>query len=247
MLEPVTLEGLTAAADLQRRFDTKYVVPKHVANDLLGRLSSAWFALEMDGQRHQPYRSTYFDTPDLATFRAHQQRRRRRYKIRTRTYAAGQTMLELKVKDNAGRTIKYRCEHPETDPEYFSRRARAFVAEQLADSYGFDLPDRLVVSARTQYLRATVANLDVGERVTIDTGLQVQTSDQQVVFDPDYALVETKTAKGNGEVDRLLRKLGVRPLRVSKYALGIAVLNPQLPSNHWRAAMRKLHTGPTPA
>jgi hypothetical protein len=42
--------------------------------------------LEIDGARSFAYDSTYFDTPDLDAYLLAATRRRRRFKVRTRTY-----------------------------------------------------------------------------------------------------------------------------------------------------------------
>ena len=37
----------------------------------------------------------------------------------------------------------------------------------------------------------------------------------------------------------MLRDLGVRPSSVSKYAVGVAALHPELPSNLWHQTLRR--------
>ena len=89
--------------------DAKYVSPAAFAAWLSG---STHRVLEIDGRRVFGYRSTYFDTPDLRLFRDHVQRRRRRYKCRTREYDSGVRMFEVKLKGARGRTVKYRMPRP---------------------------------------------------------------------------------------------------------------------------------------
>ncbi len=57
---------------------------------------------------------------------------------------------------------------------------------------------------------------------------------------PGYVLIETKSGSQVGTVDRLLLRLGVRPVTgCSKYALGIALANPALPTNPYRPLLRR--------
>ena len=46
-------------------------------------------------------------------------------------------------------------------------------------------------------------------------------------------IVETKSADGQGAADRALAELGIRPVSMSKYCLGVAALHPELPANKW--------------
>jgi hypothetical protein len=81
-LEPIGLDALDAAAALRRRFDTKYLLPRDALGELLERLRPTHRVLEIDALRGFRYRTTYFDTNGLATFRDHAQGRRRRVKAR---------------------------------------------------------------------------------------------------------------------------------------------------------------------
>ena len=67
---------------------------------------------------------------------------------------------------------------------------------------------------RTTYDRMTLAG--PGERVTIDLGLSFGAA----WLRPEWAIVETKSANGAGVADRGLRRLGSRPISMSKYLLG---------------------------
>lgn len=54
------------------------------------------------------------------------------------------------------------------------------------------------------------------------------------------AIVETKNPATPSPTDRLLWARGRRPIRLSKYATGMALLHPGLPSNAWHRVMRQL-------
>src|SRR5207244_5693047 len=83
---PISLDDLVESADLQVRMDRKYFVPAATFRLLIGELGPEFKVLEIDGQRTFDYESVYFDTPELLTYRAHLKGRRRRFKVRTRTY-----------------------------------------------------------------------------------------------------------------------------------------------------------------
>ena len=79
----VGLDEVVSLAALQDRVDVKYLVPVADFVRLAERLADTHAALESDGRRAFAYRTTYFDTPELHTYRAHLQQRRRRYKCRS--------------------------------------------------------------------------------------------------------------------------------------------------------------------
>ena len=59
--------------------------------------------------------------------------------------------------------------------------------------------------------------------------------------------MESKSAGQSSGPDEILRTLGVRPVSVSKYCVGIAALHPELPSNAWHQTLRRYFTALAPA
>jgi hypothetical protein len=51
--------------------------------------------------------------------------------------------------------------------------------------------------------------------------------------------VESKTATGSGLVDAIMVSMGVRPVRVSKYCIGVALLNRDLSANRWNRLLTR--------
>ena len=106
-LPPVGLPELDEQAALLTRVDRKYVVPAADLPLLCAGLSAR--VLEIDGRRRFGYASTYFDTPDLASFRGAAHKRRRRFKVRTREYIdTGTAWVEVKTRGPRGSTVKQR-------------------------------------------------------------------------------------------------------------------------------------------
>src|SRR5699024_12308471 len=76
------------------------------------------------------------------------------------------------------------------------------------------------------------------QRHTCDINIRAISGDEQRVG-PSDVLVETKSPGGGGIWDGLLKQVGVRPHKVSKYCVSAALLNPQLPSNPWEQTIRR--------
>ena len=99
LVRPTGLDEVSARVELLTRVDRKYFVPVETFREFTALLEDEFAVLDIDGRRMFGYESVYFDTPDLATYRAHLQGRRRRFKLRTRTYVdSGACMLEVKLK-----------------------------------------------------------------------------------------------------------------------------------------------------
>ncbi len=132
------------------RVDNKYLVPLEAfaacVRDLDTQLSRSRSGsgdggglgvLQIDGQRVFDYESVYFDTDDFTLFRHHLQGRRRRYKVRTRTYlASGLCMFEVKLKGARGQTVKERIGHAFDDRTRMGPSDWHFLTELLAERYG---------------------------------------------------------------------------------------------------------------
>lgn len=95
---PVTLEEMSGIR-LMNRTDTKYLLPLETLAVLLYYAAADYRVQEVAGERNIVYHTVYLDTVDKAMYRAHQNGRAVREKIRVRTYVASQlTFLEVKIR-----------------------------------------------------------------------------------------------------------------------------------------------------
>jgi hypothetical protein len=245
-LRPIALDDLVESADLQTRVDRKYMVPAKTFRLLIAELGSSFRVLEIDGQRTFDYESVYFDTPDLLTYRAHLQRRRRRFKARTRTYLdSGLCMFEVKTVGARGATVKDRIKHSVQDRAVLTDSARAFLGQTLFSAYGQPIPPGLQPMLINLYRRTTFASPVEGARLTCDVALSCHTERASMHDRGQHVLVESKSANGSSEADQMLRRLGVRPISISKYCVGIAGLHPEVPANPWHTTLGRYFEVPT--
>ncbi|MER6156857.1 polyphosphate polymerase domain-containing protein [Streptomyces sp. NPDC001868] len=250
-LRPIGLDELVDRAELLTRVDRKYMLPLTDLPLVLGGLDGAGTSrpggaesggvrvLEVDGERRFAYRSVYFDTPDMDGYLGAARRRRRRFKLRIRTYlASGQHFLEVKTRGPRGTTVKQRVPY-DGEPDRLGPEARAYADEVLReagiDSHSF----RLVPALTTRYLRTTLFLPGGGSRVTVDTGLTWALPDGTELRTPERTIVETKAGRAGSGADRLLWSLKHRPCPVSKYGTGLAALRPDLPANRWLPVLRR--------
>ncbi len=234
-LQPITLQELNDAAAMLTRTDRKYVVRPGELAAVVSMMPGPVRVLDIEGHRSFAYESVYFDTPELASYLAAARKRRHRWKVRTRTYLdSGQCMLEVKVRNGRDQTVKHRIEYAPDDAGRLTDNGRAFVAELV------DLPAagrELQPTLTTRYTRTTFV-MDT-MRMTVDADLECARRDGATVRLPELLIVETKSAGPACPVDRLLWAEGNRPLSISKYAVGMAALDADLPANKWMPVLRR--------
>ena len=241
-LRPLSLAEVNALASLTLRSCRKYVVPAGLLPVLLEHMERDFGVLCEGGRTAFRYSSAYLDTPDLLTFRQHRQQRRRRFKIRTRSYLDSDlTMLEVKLKGARGVTDKRRTPH-DGRPGELTPAGAAFLRDVL-DEYGAAPPRPLRVAAVTDYRRTTLVELSGTERITCDTGLVCRHAGQVATMREDLMLLEVKTRHGMTGTERLLHRHGVRPVSFSKYAAAVAVVNPGMGANRWSRVLRRCFDG----
>ncbi|WP_046427096.1 VTC domain-containing protein [Streptomyces malaysiense] len=226
---------MDAAAALQHRVDRKYLDPLDRARRLVAHLADSHHVLDLGGRRTTSYLSMYFDTEQLGAWRAHVQRRRR-WKVRTRLYAEdGLCRVEAKTKDGRGATLKHALKVPATGYGDLTERAARFVDEMLERAGVPVMAKELSAAAEVRYVRAALADLDGGSRVTLDG---VLSGHRTAALDPGHVLIETRGGTRPAPADRLLLGMGVRPVSLSKYIVGQSLLTPGLPDNDVRRLAR---------
>lgn len=232
--EPIGLAEMDGVS-LMNRVDTKYVFTVSELATLLPGLSGDYRVLEIDGLRRSPYSTLYYDTPSLECYHQHHNGKANRRKYRMRTYvSSGDTFFEVKTKTNKGRTVKQRVPvAPVSDPNLPNPSA---LTETLLGA-----PVRLDPRIGTRFRRITLVARDAAERVTIDTELAFNAGDQEERLD-DLVIAEVKQerARRGSTIRRRLRSRGVRPMRMSKYCLGSAILYPALKRNSFKRKLLAL-------
>lgn len=233
----IGLDDLVDRAALLTRVDRKYLLTVDAAAAAVDRLDPRTRVLQIDDSRQFAYDSVYFDTPDHLSYRMTAHRRRRRFKVRTRSYLdSGGCFLEVKSRSGRGTTVKQRLAHQPSDRARLTP-AGAEYAREVLGSLGHQpaVVDQLEAGLVVRYHRSTLLLAD-GSRATIDTRLHWMddaTIRGRKARLAGYVIVETKSAGRPTELDRTLWRAGRRPVGISKFGTGTAVLHPELPSNKW--------------
>ena len=230
---PISLEQMSGVK-LMNRTDTKFVTTIDRLRLLLEMAQQDYYIQEIDGERNMAYDTTYFDTTAFDMYRQHQYGHVNRQKIRFRTYVSSHLQfMEVKTKNNHGRTKKKRIEV--TDMNMLDAEKRVFLEKHLRYSV-----DTLQPAINNHFRRITLVNHAKTERLTIDSELYFHNLVSGIDRDMgELVIIELKRdGLVYSPVLEMLRQLRIHPHGFSKYCMGSALTNPQLPVNRFKTKLR---------
>jgi hypothetical protein len=136
-------------------------------------------------------------------------------------------MFEVKLKRGDGETDKrqidysseQRCELTEAAVECLNRTLRDAQLEP---------PERMEPGISTSFHRVTFAAASGSERLTCDLGVTLGAQDgASAALREGLVLVETKTEHGESPADAALAEMGLEPISLSKYRVGMGLVGPE--------------------
>lgn len=232
-LEPITLEQMSSIR-LMNRTDTKFVTNKENLARLLELAQGKYYAQFNNDSRIANYMTTYWDTENHRFFLEHHNGRAPRQKVRVRTYMDSDlTFLEVKTKNNHGRTKKKRMEVPSQDIDVQGTNGE-FVEGLVHQGLNEMHP-----TVRNQFHRITLVNYEKTERLTID--YDVQFHNMETGTDANVGSLVIIELKRDGNVYSpvldILRVLRIKPSGFSKYCIGSVMTNKKLKQNIFKEKM----------
>ena len=249
--EPISLAQMESVK-LMNRIDTKYAVPMAVLPHILESAKADYFVQEIDGKRIATYDTMYYDTESLDMYVRHHDRQLVRQKIRVRQYVdSNLTFLEIKRKNNKGRTSKKRIVVPgfaitADTPSVLKHKRKEDEAVTVASF--IDTKSRYEWSDITPHLwtkfhRITLVNKAKTERLTIDSALRFHNLVNGVNKDMgDLVIIELKRdGLVYSPVLEMLRQLRIHPHGFSKYCMGSALTNSELRINRFKRKLIEIN------
>ena len=234
--EPITLEDMKEIR-LMNRIDTKFVTTVPVLRQLLDIAREDYFVQETGGLRCKMYQ-------------VHEAGHLVRQKLRIRSYVdAGLNFLEVKTKNNHGRTKKKRMAMEGFDalnPDHairFERQNDQFVAyDDFLQSYLRYAPQSLTEQLENRFDRITLVNKGKTERLTIDSNLRFHNiATDKSRHMGDIVIIELKRdgLKPSPILPKLL-ELRIHPHGFSKYCIGSALTNDDLRRNRIKPRLHSI-------
>ncbi|MBQ6726765.1 MAG: polyphosphate polymerase domain-containing protein [Bacteroidales bacterium] len=239
-MKPISLQEMSAVK-MMNRIDTKFLLSKAQLLTAFAMIRDGYMVQTIDGEAIAPYHTLYFDTPDVAMYTMHHNRKLHRQKLRVRQYRQNNTtFFELKDKNNRGKTEKTRI------PVAVERFNDCLTLPEVGDFVTNNTPytvGGLLPQVENHFNRITLANNALTERVTIDsditfanrhTGLENHSM-------ADLVIVEVKqdpAQRSNSLLMRVFSQMRIQPKRVSKYCLGTVLTNPDAKYNRYKEKLR---------
>ena len=242
---PISLDEM-GSVKLMNRIDTKYAVPMSALPAILEAAKADYYAQEIDGKRIATYDTMYYDTPSLDMYIRHHDRQLVRQKIRVRQYVdSNLTFLEIKRKNNKGRTKKKRIAVPGfallPSTIGHSKREDWSVEDFIAAKSRYTWSE-ITPHLWTKFHRITLVNKAKTERLTIDMDLvwdNVITGEKKTF--PELVIIELKR-DGNvpSKMTDIMLNQRVHPFKISKYCIGTALTTPEIKKNRFKSKIRKI-------
>ena len=257
--EPISLAQMESVK-LMNRIDTKYAVSMAVLPAILEAAEADYYAQEIDGKRIATYDTMYYDTDSLDMYIRHHDRQLVRQKIRVRQYVDSHlTFLEIKRKNNKGRTKKKRIVVPGFDitadtPSVLKHKKGAdepVTVKSFIDAKSRYEWSEISPHLWTKFHRITLVNKAKTERLTIDMDLvwdNVVSGEAKTY--PELVIIELKR-DGNvpSHMTDIMLDHRIHPLKISKYCIGTALTTPGIKKNRFKKKIRSiekmLHLSPT--
>lgn len=225
---PISLDEMDSVK-LMDRTDTKFLLSYKGFGELLNELRKSYKCLEVEGQRSSKYETVYLDTQKLDFYISHHNGKRNRYKIRFRKYVESSLVfLEIKFKNNKKRTVKNRMIVSDIE-SVLSDDSIHFIKE--ISGIDFEVTNVL----RNDFKRITLVNEELQERLTMDMDLKFEAFGEETEMG-DVVICELKQekAKRNSPFLSAVKNHKHKPMRISKYCMGIAMLKKGIKRNNFK-------------
>jgi hypothetical protein len=227
-LAPISLEEINGDS-LMDRVELKYIFSVNKLSQLVDLMRDNYYVLEIKNTRALPYYSTYLDTSEYLFYNQHSRGELARHKIRYRKYEInGDSFLEIKMRSNKNRILKWRIEST-FQPDLYDENALAFMKEYLPVDSSLLTPVLI-----NRFNRITVAGKDSDERITLDYNINFTDPVTGLFTEMPYlAVVEMKKPafSHHSLFNSMVKQMNIHPEGFSKYCTGSAILKNELKKN----------------
>ena len=215
---------------LMNRTDTKFAFKLEKLPLILEKMQPFYRVLSINDKLIHDYRSLYYDTIGRKFYLDHHNRRVNRNKIRFREYVGSDlTFLEIKKKNNKGRTIKKRIKATK-----ISDKLTVEQKQYINKIVGQDI--NVEAKQWINFSRITFVHKVQKERLTIDIDLTFNNKDNSGDL-KKIVIAEAKQERMSRSLSdfmKIAKELHILPMRISKYCMSTLELNPTLKQNRFK-------------
>jgi hypothetical protein len=225
---PISLDEMDDVK-LMSRTDTKFAFRSAKIPKLLEKMQPFYRVLAIDGQLIHDYKSLYYDTDDRKFYLDHHNGRVNRNKIRFREYVGSKlTFLEIKLKNNKGRTIKKRMRVDAITKELTTKQ-KTYINKIIGKEIDVNAKQWI------NFSRITFVHKTQKERLTMDINLTFE-DEKNMGNLKKIVIAEVKQERMSRSSDfmRIAKELFILPIRISKYCMSSLKLHPELKHNRFK-------------
>ena len=238
LFSPISLENMDRVK-LQDRTDTKFVFEAELLPKILNDIHPYYFILELKNKRTNNYKTLYYDTQKLKSYIDHHNGKGNRVKVRYRKYIDSNLhFLEVKYKNNKGRTIKSRLKVNDFETQL------SVASQQFIQDSSTYTQYPLTPVLWNSFTRLTLVHKTKKERLTIDINLEfTHFSSKENKTLEKVVIAEVKQEKASGDSDfiQAIKKYHIRKSSMSKYCVGTALLNKNIKRNNFKERILKIN------
>ena len=215
---------------LMNRTDTKFAFKLDTLPVLLEKMQSFYRVLSIKDKLIHHYKSLYYDTIDRKFYLDHHNRRVNRNKIRFREYVGSDlTFLEIKRKNNKGRTIKKRIKVPKISDK-LTLEQKQYINKIVGQDINVEAKQWI------NFSRITFVHKVQKERLTIDIDLTFNNKEssgdlKKIVI---AEVKQERMSRSLSDFMKIAKELHILPIRISKYCMSTLELNPKLKQNRFK-------------
>jgi len=185
--------------------------------------------LSIDGDLIHDYKSLYYDTDNRKFYLDHHNGRVNRNKIRFREYVGSKlTFLEIKLKNNKGKTIKKRMKVDAISKD-LSEKQQNYIEKIIGK------PINVNAKQWINFSRITFVHKTQKERLTMDVNLTFENENEKGDL-KNIVIAEVKQERMSRSSDfmRIAKEMSILPIKISKYCISTLSLNPELKHNKFK-------------
>ena len=220
---------------LMNRTDTKFIFNVDKLPCILEQAKEKYKVLQINDERILDYKTQYFDTKNFDLYIKHQNKKLNRYKFRQREYLISDiSFFEVKFKSNKGRTIKKRIK-----TKGLQRKLTTEFVDFIRDNTPFSGTE-FDTSVLNKFSRITLVHKKDSERITIDINLEYELNGNRAEL-PFLCIAEVKREGYNvSDFISILKENRVYTQSMSKYSIGVLLLNKDLKYNNFKEKLLTL-------
>ncbi len=212
--------------------ESKYILSAKKLKNVLDEIKDNYYVLEINGNRILKCSSEYYDTEDYKLYMAYHNGSGNRYLIKNdETEGVKNSSIKIKFQSNKGEISKIR--QKTKDSELDGTRIKEFVQENTPFN-----PDVLKKMLKNSFYRIVLIHKNNNEKITIDIDMILSNRQDRIIL-PYLAIVDVKQEKLALFSDFILslRKQNIQKTSLSKYCMGVALLNKDVKKNKFKSKL----------